>query len=262
MAAKIRAVFIKDAITLFRYRNGFLFTAAAQAAQLATFYYLARAVGPRFRPEGMPYFLFLVVGTGFYAFLLTGIHKFLHAIEEAQQTGTLEVLLTTSTSEPVLLTLNAISAFAQAAFEFLIYLGAAFFFFTSALHTSVVGCLLVFALSTLSAFAFGLFAAGLQIYMHKGSAVLGLMGSGAWLISGTLFPVSALPVVARRISDCIPFTHALKGMRLALALGDTPALAREIAILAAFSLLLVPAAVVFLTWAVRQARLNGTLSFY
>jgi len=259
---KIFAVLKKDAITALRYHNGFVLTAAAQAAQLATFYYLARAVGPQFRPEGMPYFLFLLVGTGFYAFLLTGIHNFLRAIQESQQTGTLEVLLTSSTSEPVLVALNAISAFGQGMLQLLVYVSVGFFFFASALHANLGACLVVFTLSILSAFAAGLFAAGLQIYIHKGSAIMWLLGSCAWLMSGTLFPITALPRAARVVSFCIPFTHSLTGMRLALLGGNAASLAGEIGILAFFSLLLVPAGVIFFSWTVRQARLNGTLSFY
>src|SRR5258708_21908131 len=109
---KTLAVLKKDALTALRYRNGFVFAIISPAAQLATFYYLARAVGPQFRPEGMPYFLFLLVGTGFYTFLLTGMHSFFRSIQESQQSGTLEVLMTTATSAPLLLSLSVISAFA------------------------------------------------------------------------------------------------------------------------------------------------------
>src|SRR5436305_2291946 len=110
---KIIAVLKKDAITAVRYRNGFVLSSLAQVAQLATFYYLARSVGPQFRPEGMPYFTFLLVGTGFYTFLLTSMHSFFRSIQESQQAGTLEVLMTTATPAPVLLCLSVVSVFAS-----------------------------------------------------------------------------------------------------------------------------------------------------
>lgn len=262
IAYKILAVAKKDFITAASSRSGFVFTAMAQAAQLATFYYLARAVGPNFRPEGMPYFLFLLVGTGFYAFLLTGIHNFLRSVQESQQTGILEVLLTTSTSEPLLLALNAVSAFGEGLLQLVLYFALALWFFASALHINVPACLAIFLFSSLTAFAVGLFAAGLQIYMQKGSAVLWLIGSGAWLMSGTMFPVTALPNIVRSISYYIPFTHSLSAMRLALLGGNTALMAREVTVLAIFALALVPAGVIFFSWTVRQARQNGTLSFY
>lgn len=259
---KIIAVLKKDAITAVRYRNGFVLSSLAQVAQLATFYYLARAVGPQFHPEGMPYFLFLLIGTGFYTFLLSGTHSFLKTIQESQQTGTLEVLLTTSTPAAVLVSLSALSAFGDGLLQFLIYLGAGILLFAPALHVSVAGCVLAFGFSVLSAFAIGLFAAGMQISMHKGSAVLWVLGSGAWLMSGTLFPVAALPKPVQMVSYFIPFTHSLAAMRMAVLGGSFAGVAREVEILAVFALFLVPAGVLFFSRMVRQARQNGTLSFY
>jgi ABC-2 type transport system permease protein len=259
---KIIAVLKKDAITAVRYRNGFVLSSLAQTAQLATFYYLARAIGPQFRPEGMPYLLFLLIGTGFYTFLLSGTHSFLKTIQESQQTGTLEVLLTTATPAAVLVSLGALSAFGESLLQFVVYIGAGVFLFAPILHISVAGCLLVFGFSILNAFAIGLFAGGMQISMHKGSAVLWVLGSGAWLMSGTLFPVTALPEPVQMVSYAIPFTHSLAAMRLAVLGGSFAAVAREVGILALFALFLVPAGVVFFSWMVRQARQNGTLSFY
>lgn len=260
IAGKVRAVLKKDAITALRYQHGFVFTSAAQVAQLATFYFLARAVGPEFRPDNVPYFLFLLVGTGFYTFLLGGVHSFVRTIEESQQTGTLEVLLTTSTSAPMLVALNAISSFATGIVQFAVYLGLGILLFSPTLHANLAAGLLVFSLSMLITFALGLFAAGLQISVHKGSAVMWLLGSGAWLMSGTLFPVSALPRALRAVSFCIPFTHSLTGMRLALVSGNSAA--REIGMLTLFVLLLLPAGVTFFSWTVGRARQSGTLSFY
>lgn len=262
IAAKAIAVVKKDVLTAIRYRNGFVLATVAQLAQLATFYFLSRAVGPQFRPDGMPYFLFLLVGTGAYTFLLTGIHTFLQTIQESQQTGTLEVLMTTATAPPVLLALSAISAFAGGFLQLSFNLVAGFFLFSPALHVHVVGGTLVFLFSTLTAIAIGLFAAGLQVSVHKGSAALWLLGSGAWLISGTLFPVAALPRPLQIFSCLLPFTHSLNGMRLAFLLQNGPALTREVEILALFAFILMPSSVAFFSWTVRRARQFGTLAFY
>src|SRR2546423_8240479 len=109
--AKATAVMKKDILTGLRYRNGIVFSLVSPALQLATFYYLARAVGPQFRPDGMPYAVFLIVGTGFYTFLLAGIYSFLQTIQDSQQTGKLEGLMTPSTPPTTLLLLITLSAF-------------------------------------------------------------------------------------------------------------------------------------------------------
>jgi ABC-2 type transport system permease protein len=158
--------------------------------------------------------------------------------------------------------LGALSAFGESLLQFVVYIGAGIFLFAPILNISVAGCLLAFGFSILSAFAIGLFAAGMQISMHKGSAVLWVLGSGAWLMSGTLFPVTALPKPVQMVSYVIPFTHSLAAMRLAVLGGSFAAIAREVGILALFALFLVPAGVMFFSAMVRKARQNGTLSFY
>jgi ABC-2 type transport system permease protein len=260
---KAVAVLKKDLLTAIRYRNGFVLNAVAPAAQLATFYYLARAVGPQFRPEGMPYFLFLLIGTGFYSFLLTGAYSFLRTIQEAQQSGTLEVLMTTSTRPEVLLGLSAISAFASAFVQLSFYVGIGSLLFARGMHINFLATVLVFTLSALIATAIGMVAAGLQISIQKGSAVLWALGSSSWLLAGTMFPVAALPRPVRVISNLLPFTHSLTGMRLAMLQPlSSSALRGEIGSLLLFALALTPIGIVFFSWTVRRARQMGTLSFY
>lgn len=259
---KAIAILKKDAINSLRYRNGFLVNLIAPLAQLATFYYLSRAVGPQFRPEGMPYFLFLLIGSAFYTFLLTGMHSFLRIVQEAQQTGTLEVLMSTSTSPALFLGLSTISAFVGALLQLAVYLVAGIFISGPLPHIHFAECILIIALSSLIALAIGMCAAGIQIAIQKGSAMLWLLGSGAWLLAGTLFPVASLPRSARMAAALLPFTHSLTGMRLAFQSSTTSYLNREIFLLLLFSLVLVPFGLIFFSWTVRRARQLGTLSFY
>jgi ABC-2 type transport system permease protein len=260
---KIFAVMKKDVLTAIRYRNGFVFAVFSPAAQLAAFYYLAKAVGSQFRPDGMPYFLFLVVGAGFYTFLLAGANSFLRVIQESQQNGMLEGLMTTSTHPAALVVVSAMSAFAGGVVEFVIYVIAGMLIALAQVHVNLPGFAAVLLLSGSTAFAIGMVAAGLQIAIHKGSAALWLFGSSAWLLTGMMFPVGVLPAPVRTISTLLPFTHALTGMRLAVfQTPGTAGLSREIEILFIFAMLLVPVSVLFFSWTVRRARQLGTLSFY
>ena len=261
---KMEAIVRRDLLTAIRYRTGFLLTGGGTFAELAAFYYLSRAIGPGFRPQGVEYFPFLLVGTGFYTFMLMGINSFLDIVQEAQQTGTLEVLMTTSTPAPVLVVLSAISAFGGNAVQLVFYIGAGLLLFGAPLQApNIFGGLVVFGLSVAIAAAIGIFAATLQLAMQKGSAVVWLLGSGAWFMTGTLFPVSTLPTGLRLLAQWIPITHSLDGMRLALLTGaDLSGLSREIAILTAFSLVLLPFSVLLFSHTLRRARLDGTLSFY
>jgi ABC-2 type transport system permease protein len=259
---KAAAVLKKDLLTSIRYRNGLIFNILAPAGQLVMFYYLAQSVGPQFRPDGMPYFIFLLVGTGFYTFLLTGMHSFYRSIQESQQGGTLEVLMTTATPAPVLLGLSVISVFASGLVQLLLYIAGGWLIFRPALSVSPAGCLAVFLLSSFIAVAIGMIAAGLQVSIHKGSAALWLLGSTAWVISGTLFPIASLPGPIKFVAGLLPLTHSLTAMRLAVISGRDGALMQEIELLALFCLLLVPASACFFSWTMRRARQFGTLSYY
>ncbi len=258
---KTAVIFRRDILTAMRYRTGFLLGAAGAITELAAFYYLSRAVGPDFRPEGVEYFSFLLIGTGFYTFLLMGVHAFLQTVQEAQQTGTLEVLMTTSTSPPVLVFLSAMSAFAANTVTLAFYLIAGVIF-GAPLRPNVISSIAVFVLSLVVAAAIGLLAAALQLAVQKGSAVVWVLGS-VWFMTGTLFPVQTLPKILRDLADLIPITHSLEGMRLALLENATlRGVGHELLILALFALVLVPFSLMVFSWTLGRARLEGTLSFY
>ncbi len=193
-----------------------------------------------------------------------GVHSFLLIVQDAQQTGTLEVLMTTSTPAPVLIFMSAMSAFAGHMVQFVIYVGGGLLLFRAPLgNPNLLGCVLVFLLSAAIAVALGIFAAALQLAIQKGSALLWLFGSGTWFLTGTLFPVETLPKPLHSLADLIPVTHSLNGMRLALLQGaNFAALRSEILYLAIFALLILPVSLLVLSHTLRRARLEGTLSFY
>lgn len=261
---KMLAIARRDFLTAIRYRTGFLITTAGAIAELAAFYYLSRAIGPGFRPDGVEYFPFLLVGTGFYTFIVMGVNAFLSTVHEAQQTGTLELLMTTATPAPVLVFLSAMSAFAGNIAQLLFYLGAGLWLFGAPPHApNIPGAVVIFGLSLAIAVAIGIVAAALQLAIQKGSAVVWLLGSGVWFMTGTLFPVATLPKPLQAMSELIPITHSLTAMRLALLQGASfSELRGEISVLLLFSLILLPLSMMIFSHTLRRARLEGTLSFY
>ncbi len=176
---KLRVVLRRDLLTALRYRSGFALTIAGAIVELAAFFYLSRAIGPGFRPDGVDYFSFLLVGTGFYTFLVMSVNSFFSTVQEAQQTGTLEVLMTTATPPAMLVFLNALSALARNLVQLIVYVVAGLLLFRAPSQLNVVGCLLMFGFTLLIASAFGIFAAAVQLAIQKGSAVVWLLGLGS-----------------------------------------------------------------------------------
>ncbi len=260
---KLRAILRRDLLTAIRHRSGFVVTLVGVFTELAAFYFLSRAIGPGFRPNGLEYFPFLMVGTGIYTFFVMSAQSFLSAVQEAQQTGTLEVLMTTSTAPAELVILSSISAFAGNLVNLSVYLVAGVAVFRASIHANFLSCFVVLLCSLAIALALGIFAAALQISFQKGSALLWLLGSGLWFLSGTMFPIQSLPHPLELVARAVPLTYAIDGMRKALLEGQSViAMGPTLAVLAGFGVVLLPLALASLSLSLQRARQNGTLSFY
>jgi ABC-2 type transport system permease protein len=260
---KLHAILRRDLLTAARHRTGFVITAFGLFTELAAFYFLARAIGPGFRPGGVEYFPFLLVGTGVYTFFVMSTQAFLSTVQEAQQTGTMEVLMTTSTPPAQLVVLSSVSAFAGNLVKLLIYLLAGAAIFSAPFHANFIACLSVMILCTAIALAIGIAAATVQITFQKGSALLWLLSSGVWFLSGAMFPIESLPRPLIFVAHVIPLSYAVTGMRMALLQGESViAMGPTLAVLAAFGAVLLPLALWGLSFSLRRARQDGTLSFY
>ena len=194
---KLYAVLRRDLLTAIRHRSGFVVTMVGVLTELAAFYFLSRAIGPGFRPDGLDYFPFLLVGTGVYTFFVMSAQAFLNAVQEAQQTGTLEVLMTTSTPPAELIVLSSVSAFAGNLLNLIVYLVAGVAVFRASIHVNFLSLLVAVVLCLAIALALGIAAATLQVAFQKGSALVWLLGSGAWFLSGTMFSIHSLPAPFR-----------------------------------------------------------------
>jgi ABC-2 type transport system permease protein len=260
---KLYAILRRDLLTAVRHRTGFAIAAFGLLTELAAFYFLSRAIGPGFRPNGLEYFPFLLVGTGVYTFFVMSTQAFLSTVQEAQQTGTMEVLMTTSTPPAQLVVLSSVSAFAGNLVKLLVYVLAGAAIFRAPTHVNLVSCLAVLVFCIAIAMAVGLAAATIQITFQKGSALLWLLSSGVWFLSGAMFPVESLPRPLELVAHAIPLSYAVAGMRMALLQGQPVlSMAGTLTALAAFSIVLLPLALWGLSFSLRRARRNGTLSFY
>jgi ABC-2 type transport system permease protein len=78
-----------------------------------------------------------------------------------------------------------------------------------------------------------------------------------------MFPIESLPPPLVIVAHAIPLTYAVEGMRMALLQGQSVlAMAPTLGALAGFSLALLPLTLWGLSFSLRRARQNGTLSFY
>jgi ABC-2 type transport system permease protein len=109
----------------------------------------------------------------------------------------------------------------------------------------------------------GLLAAGTTMLVRRLNPVAMVIGSLSFFLSGVLYPVSVLPAWLRAIGRLLPLTHTLAVLRGALLVGDGPAaLADSFGALIVFAGLLAPIGVAVFAFALRRARIDGSLSHY
>jgi ABC-type polysaccharide/polyol phosphate export permease len=131
------------------------------------------------------------------------------------------------------------------------------------LRATDIGCLLTFAvLSTLAMGAIGILSAAAVIAFKQVPPSGYLVGGAASLLSGTLFPTHLFPPVLQFVAWCLPLTHALRGLRGAIAGDSLGAAASDAIWLAVAVALLLPLSFVLLHRSVERAKSDGTLAQY
>lgn len=261
---KFLAVVQRDLLAATRYGAAWILYVFALVFEVAAFYYVARSVGPSYRPDGFDFFAYIVVGTGVWGFFLATVSSFVTAIREAQVSGSMEVLMTTATRPSFLITLSAASNILRDAAHLGAYLLLGFVLFSgTGIQVNVPAFVVMAAVTMLLALAFGIMAAAVQVAIQKGGAVVWLFGSVVWLFSGTMFPISVLPVPLQLLSKMIPLTYVLEALRGALLKGTSLSeMGPELTYVLALTAALLPLSIVMFSFTLRQARKLGTLSYY
>lgn len=248
------------------YRVPFVLEALEALFGAAMFYYVARFVDSpqlaRELPQGGSYFAFALVGFAFFDYLSTALDTFDRSLEEARASGTLEPLLVTQTSLPIMLAGSALYPFAATTLRVAVYLGwgAAIFGFPlrAANWTAVIAVLAasVFAFSGL-----GILSASYLLLFKRGNPAKWLVLGVSSVVSGMLFPVGILPGWLQFIARLNPVTYALEAMRAALLGGASfAALAPSLFALMLFASLILPVSMLVFAWALRRTKITGTLT--
>jgi ABC-2 type transport system permease protein len=258
--------FWRDLLIAKTYRSPFIFDLIQALIGATMFFYAARFVdSPQLRnslPQAGGYFAFALVGFIFFDYLSVAMDTFDQSLIEARDSGTLEHLLVTQTSLPVMLAGSAIYPFLITTIRIGVYIlwGALLFHFPlgSANWLSVIA---VLAASLLAFSGLGILSASYLLLFKRGNPAKWLL-VGLWGIAGgMLFPVSILPDWLQFVAKLNPMTHALNAMRAAL-LGDATIsqLFSPIGILLVFAAVLLPLSILVFSWTLNRTKATGTLS--
>lgn len=248
------------------YRSPFVLEAIEALFGAATFYYVARFVdSPALRealPRGKTYFAYSLVGFIFFDYLNAALDTFDRSLIEARDTGTLEPLLVTQVSLPVILIGSAFYPFAATTLRIAVYLGWAAAFFDFPLRSANWLAVMAVLLATLLAFCgLGVLSAAYLLLFKRGNPGKWFILGVSSIVGGMLFPVSILPAWLQIVAHLNPVTYALDAMRGALLDGASfSALSQPLLLLLAFGAVLLPCSILVFSWVLRRTKMTGTLT--
>lgn len=263
---KIAAIFLRDGRLSLSYPMSFWLGWISIAGQVLAFYFMSKLIGPSknfgFGGRESSYFDFVVVNLAFVEFQNVAIQSFQRAIRSDQMLGTLEAVLATPTSLPLIVLSSGLWTFALTVVEVAVYIGIASLLGLNLTHTNIMSALAFLALTVACMSPIGVLSAA-SIMTFKQLGPTNWVANGlAMLLGGVLYPVSKLPVALQYVSWMLPITHALNGIRGAVNGARLDQLAPDALWMIGFAIVVLPISLVAFARSVRQAKLDGTLGHY
>ena len=258
----------RDVLEASSYRFAFLAQFGGFLLPLLAFYFFSRLLEGVFLAQlesyGGDYFSFLLIGVALANYMSIALRVFRQSIRRAQTTGVLEALLSTPTSLPTIALSSSLYAFVIGTIHVAVYLAiGALAFGVDMSGANIPAAVLVLVLSVASTASIGIIAAGFVIVFKQGDPISMVFQHSSWLLSGVVYPVAALPSALQPLAWALPLTHSLEGMRLALLQGaPLHEIGPQVMALALFAGVLLPTSLLVFQYAVRRAKLHGSLSSY
>lgn len=266
--SKPLAFICRDFINKASYKLAFFMEFAGIFFSVLSFFFLSELFGqaiiPHLKPYGGDYFSFVLIGIAFSSYLQVSLSTFAGSIRGAQTTGTLEALLVTQTGIPTIIISSSLYSFMRTSFSVLIYLLLGLLVFGVRMSgANIPAAILILALTIIIFSSMGIISASFIMVIKRGDPVTWIFTSLSWLLGGVIYPISVLPDWLQKFSYLLPITYCLEGMRLALLKGfSTSALFPNILVLALFSVVLLPLSVGLFGYAVKRAKIEGSLTHY
>jgi ABC-2 type transport system permease protein len=261
--ALIRASFLTAA----SYRLAWVISILSLAFQIVPTYYVGRTLDPflgaAIKGEASDYFGFLVMGTVAYLLLAAAVDSLPRALERGISTGTLELIFSTPSSVPSLLVgLTGYELlWATARCVVVLAAAAAFGFHAHWLRFGEAAVILAMIVATY--FGLGMIAGALIIAYRRTGPFQTVVIVGSAMLGGVMYPVKLVPAWAARFSDLVPMRYGIRAVRR-ITVDDWPlrAVLPDVGTLSIFCVAFLALGSLAMTYALRRARAEGTLSQY
>jgi ABC-2 type transport system permease protein len=250
------------------YRTAFVIRILGFGLAVCSLLFLSRFVGAVVNPHLVAYrgnYLgFVVLGFLGTEFQQVGVSVLAQRIRMAQMMGTLEAEVATPAPPWMVLGAPPLYEFVTAALRSAAYLLSAKLLLGLDLsHANWVSLVVAVPLIVAAFSGLGLLAAATTMLVRRLNPVAMVIGSLSFFLSGVMYPVSVLPGWLRAVGRLLPLTHALAVLRGALLVGSgLDELRSSLLALLVFAGLLAPIGAGMFAFALRRARIDGSLSHY
>lgn len=250
------------------YKFGFVFELFSVFFDATTFYFVSKIFGgaaiPSLKPYGGDYFSFVLIGIAFANYQKVGLNAFSQSIRQEQYLNTLEPLLLTPVSIGEFLMGSALWDFFYATLQVGLYLVVGVLVYGLDMpHARLGPAFAVLALTIFAMMGLGVISAAFIMRFKRGNPITWFVATSSELLGGVLFPVAMLPSGLKSLSNIIPMTHALEGLRKTLLAGaGWREVSPQLFALALFIVVLWPLGVFAFSLALRRSRADGTLGHY
>lgn len=263
---KSGAMFRRDAALALSYDFAFWTSWIGIGVQVMVFYFVSSLMHPsaKFGYGGHParYFDFIVVNLAFVRFQATAIQCFQNAIRDDQLAGTLEAIIATPTSLPVIILSRGLWAFTLTLMQVALFMTLAVILGLNLTHVNILSAIVFTVLTIACMSPLGVMSAAGIMTFKQATGTSFVMGGLTQLLGGVLFPVSSLPLVLQYVSWMLPIRHALDGIRGAVHGATLAQLAPDAIWLTVAAAVLLPISLSSFTRAVQRAKVDGTLGQY
>ncbi len=268
MGYKALAFIRRDLQTQVSYRLDFLLRVGGMLISVSIFYFISQilgtAISPYLQRYGTDYFHFALLGIAFYTFIGLGTNSMAEAIHEHQHTGALEALFLSPTPILATMVMSTLWRYCWAFAESLFYLLAASLLFQARLEwANLLSAVIVILWSILAYAGLGFINASFVLVTKRPSPLARLLGLVTNLLAGVYYPIEVLPDWLRTLSHLLPATYALDALRRVMlqgaSLGDV---GHNLLALGGFTVVLLPIGLIAFRYAVRWAKIDGSLSQY
>jgi ABC-2 type transport system permease protein len=264
----LRAFVRREMAAVGAYRTALIMRGLSFLLAVVSLIFFARFVGAAANPHltryGGSYLAFGIVGFVVAELQQVGLSGLAQRVRMAQVMGVLEAELSTPAPPWIVLGAAPVYELGTATVRSIGYLVAAGLLLGVRFQNANWVSVAVAVPLVVAAFGgLGLLTAATTMMARRSNPIAMMLGALSVLLSGVVYPVSVLPGWLQMAAELLPLTHALEALRGALLTGAGIAdLRTSMLALALFAAILIPAGLSTFIYALKRARIDGSLTHY